>query len=142
MKNTQQQKEYYQEEYEEPFVDEPEVIATSHTIQLTCTLAAMSSLFAVFLYFADNKSRAVRRTAVQSVGWGALFLVLSLIIIFINAICATLPIIKMVVGLVLTIIHLALAGYFIFIKVKLMYNAYRGFGYSVPMIGEHIRKYE
>jgi Predicted membrane protein len=134
--------EAYETEYEEELQNEPEVIATSPIIQLISTLAALSSLFALFLFFADKKSRAVRRTSVQSIGMGALFLVLSLLIFTLNAIFSALPIIKLVAGLVLTILHWALAAWFAYVKVKLMFHAYRGTAYTVPLIGEHIRRFE
>ena len=133
---------YDSQEYEDELHDEPEVIATSAIIQLICTLAALSSLFALFLYFADKKSRAIRRTAVQSIGWGALFLVLSLILLLLNMLFSALPIIKVVMGLVFISLYAALVICFFYIKIRLMFCAYRGHAYSVPFIGETIRRFE
>ena len=51
--------------------DAPEVISTSQAVNLTSTIASLSALFALFFCFADQRSRAVRRFSVQSVGLGA-----------------------------------------------------------------------
>lgn len=151
MKRPEQQ-EIYEDAYEENYDEdqryedldehEPELIATSHSIRLTCTLAALSSVFALFLYFADKESRAVRRTAVQSVALGAVFLAVSLIIMLINLLFSFIPIIKIVVGLALTVIHIAAAVVFLIQKLRLMFNAYRGYAYILPGVGEHVRKFE
>lgn len=134
---------FYDSEYEDELQDDtPEVIATSPIIQLICTLAALSGLFALFLFFADKKSRAIRRTAVQSIGWSALFIVVSLLMLLLNVLFSALPIIKVVVGLILAILYTALAVYFFYIKVRLMFHAYRGHAFSIPFIGETIRRFE
>ena len=61
---------YEEEPYEAP-QQAQELIATNRMVLLTCTLESMMSLFALFLLFAEKKSRAIRTFAVQSVGLAA-----------------------------------------------------------------------
>ena len=41
-----------------PQQEEPEIISTSQAVNLTSTIASLSSLFALFFCFADQRSRA------------------------------------------------------------------------------------
>lgn len=139
---------YYEEPYKQfrkdndEFTDEPDIIATSHSVCLACTLAALSSLFALFLYFSDKKSNAVRRISVQSIGAGAFFLVFLVMLYFVNLLFSLLPVVNIIMSIVLMGIQILSAICFALTKIRLMYNAYNGFAYTIPLFGEKLRKFE
>lgn len=68
-----------EEDYVAP-QQEPEIVSTSQAINLTSAIASISALWALFFCFADQRSRAVRRFSVQSVGLGAVHLLLGMIV--------------------------------------------------------------
>ena len=76
-----------------PQQEEPEIISTSQAVNLTSTIASLSALFALFFCFADQRSRAVRRFSVQSVGLGAIHLLLGMVIWILCEVLGWIPLI-------------------------------------------------
>ena len=103
--------------------DAPEVISTSQAVNLTSTIASLSALFALFFCFADQRSRAVRRFSVQSVGLGAIHLLLGMVIWI------------LLVLIVATVIVIVL-------RVRMALHAYRGEAHVLPVIGQALRRFE
>ena len=117
--------EYMYDEQEEPMDDyveeEPRrpqraIISTNLTVNLICTLCSMLGILGVFFFFAEKRSQAVRRYAVQSTG---LFFVVA------------------VITVVLWVLALHVVG-----RIRMMFSAYRGEAYVLPLIGAHLRQFE
>lgn len=120
----------------------PEVISTSQAINLTSTIAACSTLAALFLCFADQRSRAVRRFSVQSVGLGVLHLAAGMLCWLLGAILGWIPIVGYLLYLLTLIVIFAVSALAVVLRVKLMLHAYRGEAYVLPAIGEALRRFE
>jgi len=151
--DEQEQGEFVQEQYEDesyyedhsPYEEEaqePEIVSTNQAINLTCTLAAMSGIFALFLYVADKRSNAVRRISVQSVALESMFLGLSIVLWFVGMLFGLIPILGTLIGVALWLVFIALLIGTLFLKYKMMFNAYQGFAYLLPALGERIRRFE
>lgn len=116
----------------------PALISTNATINLTCALAASTGVVGLFLYFADKRSIAVRRTAVQS---ACLFMVNC----FLTAILWALASVLSAASLwgnafwILWVVYFAVAGIF---RWQLALHAYRGQSYVIPLVGEFSRRFE
>ena len=125
-----------------PQQEEPEIISTSQAVNLTSTIASLSALFALFFCFADQRSRAVRRFSVQSVGLGAIHLLLGMVIWILCEVLGWIPLIGSVLrGLLLLVLTLAtiLA---IVLRVRMALHAYRGEAHVLPVIGQALRRFE
>ncbi|MBQ8537533.1 MAG: hypothetical protein IJ461_09055 [Clostridia bacterium] len=133
---------YPGEESYTAYYAEPEVVSTSQAVNLTCTLGALSSLFALFLYFNDERSRAVRRLSVQSIGLGAVYLLISLALLALGAVFGFIPIIGMVINLILWVAFVAITLVAAYLKIQMMKNAYRGLAYQLPVWGRWLRRFE
>ncbi len=153
--NTHYENHTYNEEYdEEDYKEEDsyyekrrrkknnEVVSTNQSINLTCTLAAFFGLFGLFLYFADQRSNAVRRISVQS---SALFIgevVVFILLWLIGAIFSVIPFIGILMKVIVWLAAIATIVIVVFLKYQMMLRAYRGEAYVLPVIGEHIRRFE
>ena len=138
---------YEQEQpYEEPAYGEaaqgPELVSTSQAINLTCTLAAFSGLFALFLYVADRRSDAVRRICVQSVALTGGFLCVSVVLWIVGTLFRIIPFLGIIIAVIFWILFAALLLATVFLKVQMMLNAYRGLSYQLPVIGGYVRRFE
>lgn len=119
-----------------------DVISTNLTINLISTLCALSGLLGLFFYYADKRSQAVRRFAVQS---SALFFVYAIGGILCFVLGAVLGAIPIVGGVLRTICHLAWAALTVVdvvARVRMMRYAYAGEAYVLPVIGEQARNFE
>lgn len=119
-----------------------EIVSTSQAINLTCTLSALSSLFALFLYFNDERSRAVRRFSVQSIGLGVMYLFTAMTFLIISFTVGTIPIIGMVIDLILGVAFACITVLVIYQKIRMMQNAYKGYAYLLPLCGQWLRRFE
>ena len=119
-----------------------ELVSTNQAINLTCTLAALSSLFALFLYFNDHRSRAVRRISVQSLGLMAAYVAASVAIVACQMFFGMIPIVGVVMGLILWVTLVALSLGVIYLKVQMMKQGYQGYAYQLPLIGGWLRRFE
>jgi uncharacterized membrane protein len=133
----------YQQEpfYGEPPA-EPELVSTSQAINLTCTLAALSGFFALFLYIADKRSEAVRRVCVQSIVLTGGFLGAALVLWIVGTILSIIPFLGVILMIVFWLLFCALAIVVIYLKVQMMLRAYQGYAYQLPIVGERLRKFE
>ena len=122
--------------------DAPEVISTSQAVNLTSTIASLSALFALFFCFADQRSRAVRRFSVQSVGLGAIHLLLGMVIWILCEILGWIPLVGSVLrGLLLLVLTVATV-IVIILRVRMALYAYRGEAHVLPVIGQALRRFE
>lgn len=140
---------YYGEQppyQQEPFYDqappEPELVSTSQAINLTCTLAALSGLFALFLYIADKRSEAVRRISVQSIVLSGGFLGASLVLWLVGTILRVIPFLGVILMVIFWLLFCAVMLAVIYLKVQMMLKAYQGYAYQLPVIGERLRRFE
>ena len=125
-----------------PQQEEPEIISTSQAVNLTSTIASLSALFALFFCFADQRSRAVRRFSVQSVGLGAIHLLLGMVIWILCEVLGWIPLSGSVLrGLLLLVLTLATI-LVIVLRVRMALHAYRGEAHVLPVIGQALRRFE
>ncbi len=130
------------EDFQEPEEEQPAVISTSQAVNLTCTLASVSALFALFLLFADQKSHAVRRFSVQSVGLGALHLALGMLCWLLSAILGWIPLVGYLMYILMMIVFWGATVGILVLRVRMMLRAYRGEAYVLPIIGHKLRGFE
>lgn len=120
----------------------PEIISTSQAVNLTSTIASLSALFALFFCFADQRSRAVRRFSVQSVGLGALHLLLGMVVWILCEVLGWIPLIGSVLrGLLLLVLTVATIAVIV-LRVRMALHAYRGEAHVLPVIGQALRRFE
>ncbi len=120
----------------------PEIISTSQAVNLTSTIASLSALFALFFCFADQRSRAVRRFSVQSVGLGALHLLLGMVVWILCEVLGWIPLIGSVLrGLLLLVLTIATIAVIV-LRVRMALHAYRGEAHVLPVIGQALRRFE
>lgn len=118
------------------------VISTSQAINLTCTLASLSTLFALFLCFADQRSRAVRRYAVQSVGLGVLHIAAGMACWILSAVLGWIPLAGYYLYILLVAAFIVVSVFVLTLRIRLMFNAYRGLAYVLPSVGQALRRFE
>lgn len=120
----------------------PNVISTSQAINLTSTLASMSTLFALFLCFADQRSKAVRRFSIQSIGLGVIHLGVGMICWILSAILGAIPLVGYVLYIVLLVALAVFTLLVLVLRVRMMLHAYRGIAFVLPVFGQALRKFE
>lgn len=143
---------YEQPVYEEPYAPygEPEpqparrpvILSTNMTVNLTCTLASMLGAFGLFLCFADRRSHAVRRYAVQSTGLMALFVFVSLLLWLLAAVLSWIPLLGWIFAAAVNAARVAVLCADVVLRVQMMLHAYRGEAYVLPVWGEQLRAFE
>ena len=133
------------EAYEEEVYDEPqqaqELIATNRMVLLTCTLESMMSLFALFLLFAEKKSRAIRAFAAQSVGLAVCHLAAALMLVLVDAVFGGIPFIGFLMNLVCLLAYIAVLIVAVFLRVRMMLAAWRGVRFTLPVVGRRLEKF-
>ena len=122
--------------------DAPEVISTSQAVNLTSTIASLSALFALFFCFADQRSRAVRRFSVQSVGLGAIHLRLGMVLWILCEILGWIPLVGSVLRGLLLLVLIVATVIVIILRVRMALHAYRGEAHVLPVIGQALRRFE
>ena len=125
-----------------PQQEEPEIISTSQAVNLTSTIASLSALFALFFCFADQRSRAVRRFSVQSVGLGAIHLLLGMVIWILCEVLGWIPLIGSVLRGLLLLVLTHATILVIVLRVRMALHAYRGEAHVLPVIGQALRRFE
>ena len=131
------QAEYYDEE--EPVLP-PEIIATNSTIKLTCTLAAFCSLLALFFFFADKRSRAIRLCAVQSLSIALLHVAGGAVLLLLGNVVGAIPFLGFLVTLLCWLVYIALVVVCVIFRVRLMSAAYQGVKFEVPVVGAWLER--
>ena len=131
---------YGPEAYDEPPLAR-EIIATNRTVLLTCTLAAMISLFGLFLCFAEKRSRAIRHFAGQSAALLGMHAVLALAICALGSLLGSLPLIGIVLRGLCLVVYLAALLVIIVLRIRMMFFAYQGIRFTLPVVGERIGRW-
>ena len=125
----------------DPVEEEPrrenveEILATNRMVMLTCTLAAMLPPFALFLIFAEKKSRAIRHFSLQSLGLTLCHMATAAVLVVINAILGGIPFLGFLVNLILWIVYISAAIVMLILRVRMMFFAWRGAKFTLPLIG-------
>ena len=142
----QEQEQMYEEPVTPPHsvsaAPRPQIISTNMTINLTCTLCAICGLFALFLRFADTRSKAVRRFAVQSAGLTCTFVFCSVCLWVVSLLLGWLPLVGGFFTGLLGLVWVALLCGDVYLRWRMMTHAYRGEAYILPLIGEKCREFE
>lgn len=126
----------------EPVEEEPyrervnEIIATNRTVLLTCTLAAMMPLFALFLLFAEKKSRAIRHFSMQSVALSACHAAVAAVILLVCTLFGVIPYLGFLMNLVGWIAYICAVLMMLVVRVRMMLFAWRGVRFFLPFIGK------
>ena len=135
---------YYDDEpvYEEPVHDRAEeIVATNRMVLLTCTLAAMMPPFALFLLFAEKKSRAMRLYAGQSVGLTVCHLAIAAALMLVNAVFGGIPYLGFLMNMILWIVYIVALILMVILRIRMMFFAWRGARFSLPVIGHWIDRF-
>ena len=131
---------YGPEAYDEPPLAR-EIIATNRTVLLTCTLAAMISLFGLFLCFAEKRSRAIRHFAGQSATLMGIHALLALILFALASLLGSLPLIGIVLRGLCLVVYLAALLVIIVLRIRMMFFAYQGIRFTLPVVGERVSQW-
>lgn len=143
------QQEFYEDEgwYDaDPVEQEPyreqveEIVATNRTVQLACTLAAMMPLFALFLIFAEKKSRAMRHFSLQSVGLTLCHAVVGIVLLVVNAVFGGIPFLGFLLNLVIWIVYIAAVIVMLILRTRMMFLAWRGVKFTLPLVGTMLER--
>lgn len=118
------------------------VISTNQTVNLTATLASICFASGLFFCFADQRSRTIRRYSVQSVGLGVFWIAIVMMLWILSALLGWIPVVGTVFSIIFLIIGIACTVANLILRVKLMFQAYRGLAYVLPVIGEMLRRFE
>jgi len=118
------------------------VISTSQAVNLTSTIASLSALFALFLCFADQRSRAIRRFSVQSVGLGAIHLGAGMACWILSALLGWIPVLGYYLYLLCVVSFWAASLLVLLLRVRMMFFAYRGLAFELPVIGRGLQRFE
>lgn len=118
------------------------VISTNATINLTCMVASVSGVLGLFFYFADKRSAAVRRTAVQSAALLITFCFMAALLMIFGGLLGSIPFVGgLFRGLAWVLLAAALIGCCV-ARWHLAYYAYSGQAYIIPLIGKRARQFE
>lgn len=120
----------------------PAVISTNATINLICLLAASFGLYGLFLYFADQHSVAVRRTAVQSACLFIINCVGTALLWILYVLLRSIPVAGGALGGIVWVLWLVFIGFTCVLRWRLALYAYRGQAYILPGIGGIVRRFE
>lgn len=118
-----------------------EIIATNRMVMLTCTLAAMLPPFALFLLFAEKKSRAMRHFALQSLALTLCHLAVAAVLLVVNAIFGGIPFLGFLLNLILWIVYISGAIVMLILRIRMMFFAWRGAKFTLPMIGHALDRF-
>lgn len=122
--------------------EQPEIVSTNQGVNLTATIASLSALAALFLCFADQRSRAIRRFSIQSVGLGVVQLAVGMLVWILSAVLGWIPVVGRVLCVLLLIAFCVLMLVALVLRVRMMYHAYRGEAHVLPVIGQSLRRFE
>lgn len=143
------QQEFYEDEgwYDaDPVEQEPyreqveEIVATNRTVQLACTLAVMMPLFALFLIFAEKKSRAMRHFSLQSAGLTLCHVAIGIVLLVVNAVFGGIPFLGFLLNLVIWIVYIAAVIVMLILRIRMMFLAWRGVKFTLPLVGTMLER--
>lgn len=131
---------YGPDAYDEPPLAR-EIIATNRTVLLTGTLAAMISFFGLFLCFAEKRSRAIRHFAGQSAALMGIHALLALVLFALASLLGSLPLIGLVLRGLCLVVYLAALMVIIVLRIRMMFYAYQGIRFTLPVVGERVSRW-
>ena len=117
------------------------LLATNTGVRLACTMAAMLSPFALFLCWAEQESRVIRRFAVQSAALLAIHLLGGALLGVTSLIVGRIPYLGFLLTLLGWLVYIALAVAAIILRVKLMERAWHGRRFDLPLLEKIIRRF-
>lgn len=110
------------------------LLATNTGVRLACTLAAMISMFAIFLCWAEKESKVIRRFAVQSAALAVVHLCGGATLGIITLIVGSVPYLGFLMTLLGWLLYIAIAVAVLFLRVKLMERAWHGRRFDIPLL--------
>ena len=117
------------------------LLATNTGVRLACTMAAMLSPFALFLCWAEQESRVIRRFAVQSAALLAIHLLGGALLGVTSLVVGRIPYLGFLLTLLGWLVYIALAVAAIILRVKLMERAWHGRRFDLPLLEKVIRRF-
>lgn len=117
------------------------LLATNTGVRLACTMAAMLSPFALFLCWAEQESRVIRRFAVQSAALLAIHLLGGALLGVTSLVVGRIPYLGFLLTLLGWLVYIALAVAAIILRVKLMERAWHGRRFDLPLLEKIIRRF-
>ena len=118
-----------------------EQLATNTGVRLACTMAAMCSLFAAFLCWAERESRVIRRFAVQSAALLVVHVLLAAMLAGVGFVCSAVPYFGFLVSLTCWLVYIAAVIVLLAFRFRLMECAWHGRRFDLPLLEKIIRKY-
>lgn len=118
-----------------------EILSTGDAEKLACSLAAMLFPFALFLIFAEKRSRAIRHYALQSVRLAVCHCIVAGVLAAVNAVFCSIPYLGFLLNLVLWIVYIAAAIVMLVVRIRMMYMAWQGGRFTLPLIGRMLERY-
>lgn len=115
-----------------------DVLATNTGVRLACTMAAMMGLFALFLCWAEQESRVIRRFSVQSACLTALHAAVGVAALVISAVLGAVPYLGVMVTLLCLLGYIAALLMLVVERVRLMRCAWQGVRFMLPRALEGI----
>ena len=121
-----------------PAVPARELLATNTGVRLACTMSAMMGLFALFLCWAEQESRVIRRFSVQSACLTALHAAVGLGALLFGGLLGGIPFVGLMVKLACLLAYIAALILLVVARVKLMQHAWQGVRFTLPATLEKI----
>lgn len=119
-----------------------DVLATNTGVRLACTMAAMMGLFALFLCWAEQESRVIRRFSVQSAALTALHAALGGMALLLSTLLGAIPFFGLMVTLLCLLGYIAGLILLLITRVRLMQRAWQGVRFALPAALERlVRRY-
>lgn len=118
------------------------LMATNTGVRLTCTLAAMIGLFAIFLCHAERESRVIRRFAVQSAALTAVHAACGAALLLLSRLLGGVPYLGMMVTLVCLLCYISLVLVLIVARFRMMEHAWQGVRFDLPgLLEKRLKRY-
>lgn len=124
-----------------PQESEQGLLATNTGVRLACTMAAMISLFALFLCYAEKENRVIRRFAVQSSALLGVHLCGAALLGVVSLLVGSIPYFGFLMTLLGWLIYIAAAVAVLALRVRLMERAWHGRRFELPLMERIIRRY-
>ena len=123
---------------EMPVAPARDLVATNTGVRLACTMSAMMGFFALFLCWAEQESRVIRRFSVQSACLTVLHAAAGVTALVISVLLGGIPYMGLMVKLVCLLAYIAALILLVVARVKLMQHAWQGVRFSLPAALERI----
>ncbi|MFH1054523.1 MAG: hypothetical protein V1744_00345 [Candidatus Altiarchaeota archaeon] len=95
----------------------------------------------VYIMYKDKGNKFVLFHAVQSIIYGVALIIAFFVLMVVNIVLAFIPVIGWIIGLVMMLVWLALCLAIFASWIFLMYKAYTGEKFMLPVIGKMAEKY-